>query len=90
MMAKRLYQEYTKLFEKIFKSETFSSKNGLMHLVLVKKSVLIVYLFNLAEILGLFILSVFTSMTNYGKLIADCILFKFLLSLKKFYFLRLA
>ena len=67
-MAQLLYQEYTKLFEKIFKSEKFSSlpKNGLIHFLLVKKSILVVYLFNLAEITGLFILSVFTSMTNYG------------------------
>lgn len=70
MMAKRLYTEYTKLFEKILKSEKFSSlpKSGLIHFILLKKSVVVVYIFNLAEISGLFILSVFTSMTNYGKI----------------------
>ena len=70
-MAKRLYDGYKNILEKIRKSENsknVDSKDGNKYFSLQKKFVFLTYQFNLVEIMGLFILSFFTSMTNYGKI----------------------
>ena len=81
-MAIRLQDGYKKIFEKILKTDdsTSFSKKTLAYFPFLKSYVFLAFQFNLAEIMGLFILSAFTSMTSYGNFFYSMITVLFYLS----------
>ena len=70
ILARRVYREYKRIFFQIFEPEKLAklTQNEVKHFVRLRRGVLLAYQFNLAEITGLLILSMFPSQTNFGKL----------------------
>ena len=73
ILARRVYLTYKSLFGKVFEPENLAkmSHDDVKYFARLRSSLFFAFQFNLAEITGLLILSIFTSMNNFGKYFLD-------------------
>ena len=69
ILARRVYQSYKITFGQVFEPENLAkmSQDDVSYFARLRKFLFFAFQFNLAEVMGLLILSMFTSMTNFGN-----------------------
>lgn len=69
LLAKRLNEAFKRLFAKVYTSEYLSTRNNQEYkeFLTIRRILFFAYQFNKLEIVGLLLLSIFTSKSNFGK-----------------------
>ncbi len=78
ILARRVYQTYKRIFAGVFEPENLArmSQEDVKYFALLRKLSFLAFQFNLAEVMGLLILSIFTSMTNFGNFVIFIFIFQ--------------